>query len=223
MNTADSSGRAILRNNMIAGFPGQPQRKHDAASATVVTMRALIVTDVQKDFCDDGALPVVGGAEVARAITRYLRAVDDYDHVVATQDWHVDPGDHFSDKPDYLSSWPPHCIAGSTGAEFHPDLDTTRIDAVFKKGAHTAGYSGFEGVDDADVPLADWLRRHGIDTVDVVGIATDHCVRRTAEDAAAAGFATRVLADLTAGVTSESRQTALAELRTAGIAVARNA
>lgn len=186
-------------------------------------MRALIITDVQNDFCDGGALPVSGGAELARAITGYLRTADDYDCLVASQDWHIDPGEHFSDHPDYVSSWPPHCIAGSSGADFHPGLDTSRIDAVFQKGTHSAGYSGFEGVDDTGVPLGDWLRRRGVDTVDVVGIATDYCVRRTAEDAAAAGFTTRVLPDLTVGVSTESTARALAELRTAGIVLAKSA
>ena len=136
---------------------------------------------------------------------------------MATQDFHVDPGDHFSDRPDYSSSWPPHCVAGSPGADFHPDLDTSRIEAVFRKGAHDAAYSGFEGVDENGTPLLDWLRQRGVDEVDVVGIATDHCVRRTAEDAARAGLTTRVLVDLTAAVAADSAAEALAEMRTAGV------
>ncbi|HET9877389.1 MAG TPA: pyrazinamidase PncA [Mycobacterium sp.] len=182
-------------------------------------MRALIIADVQNDFCEGGALAVTGGAEVARAITRYLRTVDGYDHVVATQDAHIDPGAHFSDDPDYVSSWPPHCVAGSPGADFHPGLDTARIEAVFRKGAYSAGYSGFEGIDDSGTPLCDWLRGHGVDAVDVVGIATDYCVRRTAEDAARAGFVTAVLPGLTAGVAAESTAAALTAMRAAGIAV----
>lgn len=185
-------------------------------------MRALIICDVQNDFCEGGSLAVTGGARVARAITRYLHAADGYDYVVATKDVHIDPGDHFSDDPDYVSSWPPHCVAGSAGADFHPDLDATRIDAVFNKGARTAGYSGFEGVDDTGTSLGDWLRQRGVDTVDVVGIATDYCVRRTAEDAATAGFATTVLPDLTAGVAAGSTATALAALRSAGIALGKS-
>ncbi len=127
-----------------------------------------------------------------------------YPHVVATKDFHIDPGDHFSDQPDYSSSWPPHCIAGSKGAEFHPGLDTAAIEAVFRKGAYTAGYSGFDGVDENETPLLEWLRQRRVDAVDIVGIATDYCVRRTAEDAARAGLATRVLIDLTAGVAADS-------------------
>lgn len=182
-------------------------------------MRALIIVDVQNDFCEGGSMGVTGGAAVAAAITDYLAGAPDYRHVVATQDFHVDPGDHFSDRPDYSSSWPPHCIAGSQGAQFHPALDTGRVEAVFRKGAYSAAYSGFEGVDDNGTPLADWLRRHGVDEVDVVGLATDHCVRATAQDAARAGFATRVLLNLTAGVEERSTAEALDALRCAGVAV----
>jgi nicotinamidase/pyrazinamidase len=183
-------------------------------------MRALVIVDVQNDFCEGGSLAVAGGAEVARAITRYLRSADARQHVVATQDFHIDPGEHFSDHPDYVSSWPPHCIAGSPGADFHPELDIGRVEAVFKKGAYSAGYSGLDGVDDTGTALSDWLRHHDVDTVDVVGIATDYCVRRTAEDAAQAGFATTVLGNLTAGVAADSTAAALAAMRGAGIAVA---
>jgi nicotinamidase/pyrazinamidase len=183
-------------------------------------MRALIIVDVQNDFCEGGSLGVTGGAAVAGAINDYVTARgDDYRHVVATQDFHIDPGEHFSDRPDYESSWPPHCRAGSTGAEFHPSFDSGRVDAVFRKGAYTAAYSGFEGVDEAGTPLADWLRQHDVDQVDVVGLATDHCVRETAEDAAQEGFATRVLLDLTAGVAEESTAEAIDALRDAGVAV----
>ena len=191
---------------------------------TVSSMRALIVVDVQKDFCEGGSLAVTGGAALAGAISAYLAdGADyrhaDYRHVVATQDFHIDPGDHFSEHPDYISSWPPHCRAGSTGAEFHPDLDSGRFEAVFRKGAYDAGYSGFGGFDDSGTPLADWLRQHDVDQVDVVGIATDHCVRRTAEDAAMEGLATRVLVDLTAGVGEESTAAAIKALRAAGVAI----
>ncbi|BBY01221.1 pyrazinamidase PncA [Mycobacterium seoulense] len=180
-------------------------------------MRALIIVDVQNDFCEGGSLPVTGGAAVAGAINDYLAGDPDYQHVVATQDFHIQPGDHFSERPDYSSSWPPHCVAGSPGAELRPDLDTSRVEAVFRKGAHAAAYSGFEGVDENGTPLLDWLRQRGVDEVDVVGIATDHCVRRTAQDAARAGLSTRVLVDLTAAVAAESAENALAEMRSAGV------
>jgi nicotinamidase/pyrazinamidase len=182
-------------------------------------MRALIVVDVQNDFCEGGSLPVAGGAAVARVISEFLAAGTDYRHVLATQDFHVDPGDHFSDRPDFSSSWPPHCLAGSTGAHFHPDLDSGRFDAVFRKGAYDAGYSGFAGYDPSGTSLADWLTQHDVDRVDVVGIATDHCVRRTAEDAVHAGLTTRVLLDLTAGVGEESTAAAIKALRDAGVEI----
>jgi nicotinamidase/pyrazinamidase len=183
----------------------------------VERMRALIIVDVQNDFCEGGSLAVAGGAALASAINGYLAAKPGYQHVVATKDFHMDPGDHFSDQPDYSSSWPPHCVAGSPGADFHPDLDTGPIEAVFRKGAHAAAYSGFEGVDENGTPLLEWLQRQGVDEVDVVGIATDHCVRRTAEDAVRAGLTTRVLVDLTAAVAADSAAAACAEMRTAGI------
>jgi nicotinamidase/pyrazinamidase len=181
-------------------------------------MRALIVVDVQNDFCEGGSLAVAGGGDVARAISAHLAAAR-YDHVVATRDYHVDPGSHFSARPDYVDSWPPHCVAGTAGASFHPDLDVARIEAVFTKGAHAAAYSGFEGADADATPLADWLRAHRVSEVDVVGIATDYCVRATAVDAARAGLATRVLLGLTAGVAPQTTEAAVAQMRAAGVQV----
>ena len=181
-------------------------------------MRALIIVDVQNDFCEGGSLAVTGGAAVARGISDHL-ADRDYAHIVATKDYHVDPGSHFSDHPDYADSWPPHCVAATPGAEFHPDLDTSSVEAVFRKGAHAAAYSGFEGADESGTLLADWLRQHDIDEVNVVGIATDYCVRATARDAARGGFATHVLLDLTAGVAADSTAKAIEELRDAGVAL----
>jgi nicotinamidase/pyrazinamidase len=179
--------------------------------------RALIIVDVQNDFCEGGSLAVGGGAGVAAAISEALSA-GTWDHVVATKDYHIDPGAHFSDHPDYLDSWPPHCVVGTGGADFHPDLATDRIEAVFHKGQHAAAYSGFEGRTEDGVRLDDWLRQRSVTDVDVVGIATDHCVRATALDAVAAGFATTVLLDLTAGVAPGTTEAALQEFRTASVA-----
>lgn len=184
--------------------------------------RALIVVDVQNDFCEGGSLGVAGGSDVAAAITELIgQAPAGYRHVVATRDHHIDPGDHFSDHPDYVSSWPPHCVAGTEGIGFHPNfapvVASGAIDAVFEKGAYTAAYSGFEGADENGVSLADWLRARRITEVDVVGIATDHCVRATALDAVREGFGTVVLLDLTAGVSEETTERALEELRAAGV------
>ncbi len=186
--------------------------------------RALIVVDVQNDFCEGGSLPVAGGARVASDIAELLHhwttrdpLAPDYVHVVATKDHHVDPGDHWSREPDFEHSWPVHCKVGTDGEAFHPNLDPQPFDAIFLKGEHAAAYSGFEGRTTEQVGLADWLRTHEVTDVDVCGIATDYCVRATALDAVRAGFTTRVLEDLVAGVAEASSEAALAELRAAGV------
>jgi nicotinamidase/pyrazinamidase len=178
--------------------------------------RALLVVDVQNDFCEGGSLAIVGGAAVARAISDRLD-IGDYDHAVATRDHHIDPGGHFSKAPDYIDTWPAHCVAGTPGAELHPDLDRTNLELVFDKGEYAAAYSGFEGITDQDGrPLLDWLRAHHIDSVEIVGIATDHCVRATALDAVAGGLTTAVRLDLTAGVARTTVDLALEQMREAG-------
>lgn len=185
--------------------------------------RALIVVDVQNDFCEGGSLAVAGGSDVAAAITELIgqAAGTGYRHVVATRDHHIAPGGHFADDPDFVRSWPAHCVAGTEGVGFHPNfapaVASGAVDAVFDKGAYSAAYSGFEGTDENGVSLSEWLRVRHIDEVDVVGLATDHCVRATALDAAREGFRTQVLLDLTAGVTPETTERALEELRAAGI------
>ncbi|MDJ0461134.1 nicotinamidase [Streptomyces sp. H27-C3] len=187
--------------------------------------RALIVVDVQNDFCEGGSLAVPGGSDVAAAITDLIGAAPaGYRHVVATRDHHIDPGSHFATPPalpDHVHSWPVHCVAGTEGVGFHPNfapaVASGAIGAVFDKGAYSAAYSGFEGSDENDVLLGDWLRGRGVTEVDVVGIATDHCVRATALDAVRAGFSTHVLLDLTAGVSEATTERALEELREAGV------
>ncbi len=178
---------------------------------------AVIVVDVQNDFCEGGSLAVAGGAEVARAISVRLEQ-GGYDHAVATRDHHIDPGAHFSATPDYRDTWPRHCVVGTGGEQLHPDLDTDHVEAVFDKGEYAAAYSGFEARSDG-VPLAAWLQAHDVDTVEIVGIATDHCVRATALDAARAGLATTVRLDLTAGVAAATVAAALDEMRVAGVAL----
>ncbi|MEU6814802.1 isochorismatase family protein [Streptomyces sp. NPDC046860] len=185
--------------------------------------RALIVVDVQNDFCEGGSLAVAGGADVAAAITELIgqAAGSGYRHVVATRDHHIAPGGHFADNPDYVHSWPAHCVAGTEGVGFHPNfapaVASGAVDAVFDKGAYSAAYSGFEGTDENGRSLAEWLRERGVEEVDVVGIATDHCVRATALDAAREGFRTHVLLELTAGVAQETTARALESLREAGV------
>lgn len=178
--------------------------------------RALIIVDVQNDFCEGGALAVNGGARTAFDITAHLRTYT-YAHVVATRDYHIEPGAHFGDPPDYVRSWPRHCVAGTPGASFHPELDIAPIEAVFSKGQYDDGYSGFDGVDVWQQRLPDWLLERDVDQVDVVGLATDHCVRVTALDAAQHGLDTNVLLDLTAGITGSTVHAALRELESAGV------
>jgi nicotinamidase/pyrazinamidase len=179
--------------------------------------RALIIVDVQNDFCEGGSLAVQGGAGVAAGISAALKS-GTWDHIVATKDYHVDPGAHFSTHPDFVDSWPAHCVVGTEGASFHPALETSRVEAVFHKGEHAAAYSGFEGRTTEGEGLADWLRARSVTEVDVVGIATDHCVRATALDARAAGFTTTVLLDLTAGVAPATTTAALAQFEEASVA-----
>jgi nicotinamidase/pyrazinamidase len=179
-------------------------------------MTALIVVDVQNDFCEGGSLAVAGGAAVAADISALMHQ-GSYPHVVATRDYHLDPGAHFSATPDFVDTWPPHCQVGTPGASFHPELDVAGVAEVFSKGRHAAAYSGFEGFASDGSTLADWLRARSVSAVDVVGIATDHCVRATALDAAAAGFRTTVLLDLTAGVARPTVDAALTQLTDAGV------
>ena len=202
--------------------------------------KALIIVDVQNDFCAGGALATDRGAKVAALISEYVEDNHHrYEAVVATQDWHIDPGAHFSDTPDFVDSWPVHCVANTEGAEIHPNLDTDYIEAYFRKGRYEAAYSGFEGLqapeesvmtgehepgatlDDESpkTPLADWLDEREIQDVDIVGIATDYCVLATAKDAVDAGYETRVLIDLTAPVHEDKLDEVIAEMEDEGITV----
>lgn len=181
--------------------------------------RALVIVDVQNDFCEGGSLAVEGGNEVVRRLNAMLAGQPGYGRIVATRDAHIDPGLHFDANPDFIDSWPPHCVVGTRGADFHPELNTSHIDAVFDKGEWQAAYSGFEGVADDGTNLNNWLREREITDVDVVGIATDYCVKATALDAVRAGFKTRVLLDYTAGVGRETTSDAISEMRAAGIEV----
>lgn len=205
--------------------------------------RALIIVDVQNDFCEGGSLAVDGGARVAADISDHIDGqAGSYEYIVATQDWHIDPGAHFSDTPDFIDSWPVHCVADTKGAEFHRDLDTESIDAVFRKGQFEAAYSGFEGVQapDDEVPtgeqklgggpaqidedpltLDDWLRDHGVEDVVIVGLAADHCVRATAMDALQAGYSVTVLTALTRAVHEDSVQDVFSKLELAGVELVR--
>lgn len=185
--------------------------------------RALIVVDVQRDFCEGGTLAVTGGGATAARITGHIDAHSGaYALVVASRDWHIAPGGHFAaegETPDYVETWPPHCVAGSEGAEWHPHLRLPVDAEVVSKGQEAASFSAFEGRTAGGETLADLLRDHHIDAVDVVGIATSFCVRQTALDAAGRGFATRVLAGLTADVNPAATPRTLEELAAAGVEV----
>lgn len=177
--------------------------------------KALVIVDVQPTFCEGGALPVEGGNRVAKDIARYaLRNADDYDLVVTTQDWHIDPGEHFSDTPDYVDSWPPHGVAGTDEAELHPALSPVQVDFQIKKGEYQAAYSGFDGACPDGSSLEELLQEEGIDEIDVVGLALSHCVKETALDAAKLDWLTavRVLTDLTEPVSVELGEAALLEM-----------
>jgi nicotinamidase/pyrazinamidase len=183
--------------------------------------RALLIVDVQPTFCEGGELPVAGGNLVAERIAGYLaerRA--DYTVVATSQDWHSDPGNHFSDNPDFQHSWPPHGVVGTANAELHPSLvlalGAHGPDVAVKKGLYSAAYSAFEGHDEHGRPLIEALAEAGIDGVDVCGIAESHCVRETALDALGSGLTVRLLTDLTVPVTAEGGAAARAAIEAAG-------
>lgn len=181
------------------------------------TRRALLVVDVQPTFCEGGALGVEGGNAVAEAIAAYAaQNRGRYDLVVTTQDWHIDPGAHFSDAPDFVDTWPPHGVAGTAEAELHPALAALQPDSSVKKGEYAAAYSGFEAVDAEGRSLAALLDAGQVTDVDVVGIAESHCVKATTLDALALGLRARVLTDLTVPVTPEQGLQARQAMAAAG-------
>jgi nicotinamidase/pyrazinamidase len=188
--------------------------------------RALLIVDVQNDFTEGGALGTQGGAAAAAAITEHLRT-HSYDLVAASRDWHDaenDNGGHFAvGEPDFVDTWPAHCVAGTEGAEYHPALDVLAIDVHIKKGQGKPAYSAFEGTTDDGETLDEVLEEQGIEALDVVGIATDHCVKASALDAALAGLTVRVIDGLTSAVAPETRAAALDELRDAGVEVVASA
>ncbi|WP_022868651.1 isochorismatase family protein [Schaalia vaccimaxillae] len=180
--------------------------------------RALIVVDVQPTFCEGGALGVEGGNACAQRIAEFVaHHRNEYTFIATTQDWHIDPGAHFSDEPDFVDTWPVHGVADSDEARLHPALNQIKADAAVKKGQYSAAYSGFEGVDEAGRSLAQILRDAEITDVDVVGLAQSHCVCETALDAKKEGFTARILSDLTEPVSPETAVAATERLDQAGI------
>lgn len=186
--------------------------------------KALFIVDVQNDFTEGGALGVDGGDAVAQRISEYLVThAEEYAVIVASRDWHHGEGDnggHFSPEPDFVDTWPVHCVSGTEGAEYDPGLDTSAVTHHVKKGQGVPAYSLFEGTTDDGVTVAHLLEEHGVVDVDVTGIATDYCVRASALDAIEHGRHVRVLTDLVAGVAPESSEAALAELAHAGAELA---
>lgn len=188
--------------------------------------KALLIIDVQNDFCEGGALACQGGAAVAQRITEYLKAnAGRYQCVIASRDWHTADSrnsGHFPEPgqlPDYVNNWPLHCIAGTEGAEYHPNLETSLIDIHVLKGQDSHGYSIFDGSTETGESVRHVLGRLRVDSLDVVGIATDYCVRASALDAQSFGFPTTVITGLTAGVAASSIEQAIDELVDAGVEV----
>jgi nicotinamidase/pyrazinamidase len=179
---------------------------------------ALIVVDVQPTFCEGGELGVEGGNACAERVAEFVtKRGGDYAYVATTQDWHIRPGSHFSEHPDFVDSWPPHGVAGSPNAQLHPAIEALGITHHFKKGQYAAAYSGFEGKDDSGASLDQALKAAGITRVDVVGIAESHCVKQTALDARAEGYESRVFTDLTVPVSPEQGAAARKEMAEAGV------
>lgn len=178
--------------------------------------RALIVVDVQPTFCEGGSLPVAGGNACARRIRDFLDTVP-YEVVVASQDWHISPGAHFSENPDFVDSWPPHARAGSDEAELHPVLRDVAWTIRVRKGMYAAAYSAFDGVSEDSLSLDEALRAYEVSDVDVVGLAQSHCVCATAVDAVSLGYQVRVLTDLTEPVSEELGRAAAEKMREAGV------
>jgi nicotinamidase/pyrazinamidase len=190
----------------------------------VTTRRALLVVDVQNDFCEGGSLAVTGGLAVARGISDYLAAhAHRYDAVVASRDWHEPDstnGGHFAEEPhelDYATRWPAHCVADTHGAAYAPGLEVGFLTHHIKKGMGEPAYSMFQGFDPDGRPVVDLLRGLRVTDVDVVGIATDHCVRATALDARAFDLDVRLLEDLAAGVAPGTTAAARVEMARAGV------
>jgi nicotinamidase/pyrazinamidase len=185
--------------------------------------RALIVVDVQNDFTEGGALACAGGAVTAKSITEFITGhSDDYTVIVASRDWHDAESDnlgHFSESPDFVDSWPPHCVAGSQGAEYHPDFDANQATVHVMKGQGAPAYSAFEGVTENGKTLGEVLRDAGIEAVDIVGIATDFCVHATARDALEQSFSVTVKANLCVGVSTGGSLDALSDLSRKGATI----
>lgn len=206
--------------------------------ASTQAKEAIIVVDVQNDFVD-GSLGTDRGLEVARGINAWLGGLVHTDEeeaevgvgspaaarplIVGTKDWHIKPEGHFApegEEPDYKDTWPVHCVADTHGAQVCAELNPELVDVWFHKGEYTAAYSGFEGhLAGEEQTLQQWLNSYEVESVTIVGIATDFCVRATAEDALRAGYGVTVIEDLCAAVSEDGATQALDALRAAGAEV----
>ncbi len=181
------------------------------------TARALVIVDVQPTFCEGGSLAVAGGNDLAVKIADFVTAHgSEYALIVATQDWHIAPEDHFASKPDYINTWPVHAVAGTPEAELHEEISALNLDEIVQKGQYANVYSGFAGTNEDDQSLEEILRTAQIQEIDLVGIALSHCVKDTALDALRLGWHTRILHDLTLPVSVETGIQAVKELTAAG-------
>lgn len=194
--------------------------------------RALIVVDLQADFCEGGRLAVAGSSAAADSLARDILANPGaYDLIVATRDWHVSPGSHFASNtgssPNFIDTWPDHCLADEPGSEFHPaiaDLAARGILVEVRKGMEGAAYSGFEGsvVDGGaigPVSLEELLRSHGIEEIDVSGTATDYCVSSTALDGRRSGFDVTLLTRYCSAVSKGGGEAAITAMSAAGVTI----
>lgn len=185
--------------------------------------KALLIVDVQNDFCEGGSLACAGGANLASKITQYLQAAgSEYQLVIASRDWHDagnDNGGHFATTgaaPDFVNNWPVHCVSGTHGAEYHENLNSNSIDVHLYKGMGKPSYSAFEGVTESGEGILEVLNKNGVTKLDVVGIATDYCVKASAIDAVEAGLEVNVLKDLCVGVAAPTSEAALKEMANSG-------
>jgi nicotinamidase/pyrazinamidase len=182
---------------------------------------ALLAIDLQADFVQGGSLPVPNGMPVCAMIARHIRHFKmEYQFVVASRDYHEDPADHFSETPDFVNTWPAHCVIGTPGCAFVPPIANLvrekLIQTIVNKGRHAAAYSAFEGLDARGHDLLNVLKEERIDHIDICGLATDYCVRATALDARRNAFQVRVLVNLCGAVNEATGLQALEEMKAAG-------